>query len=285
MTIGDTETTIRQRRQLAEAAIAHATRGDWDAAVEANQQLLELGPDTDAYNRLGKALAELDHHVEALKAYEHALERDATNRIAERNVARLRVLVGGEASKAGGGRPKGNGRANGPSEKASAAHFIEEMGKTGSARLINLVPARQLAPVSPGDAVELVLEGELLLARAGEMELGQVEPRVGARLAKLMHGGNRYEAAISVIDREDVRIIIREVFAHPDNFGKVSFPGSAAGRLGDVRPYMKGSALRYDDDEESEEPDEEAEEVEELDTSLPEFSAEPELEEELIEET
>jgi hypothetical protein len=48
---------------------------------------------------------------------------------------------------------------------------------------------------------------------------------------------------------------------------------------------MKGSALRYDDDEESEEPDEEAEEVEELDTSLPEFSAEPELEEELIEET
>jgi hypothetical protein len=32
------------------------------------------------------------------------------------------------------------------------------------------------------------------------------------------------------------------------------------------------------------EPDEEQEEVEELDTTLPEFSTEPELEEELIEE-
>jgi tetratricopeptide (TPR) repeat protein len=274
MTLGDTDLTIRQRRQLAETAIAQATNGEWESAVETNQQLLELGPDTDAYNRLGKALAELGRHTEALEAYEHALGRDATNRIAERNVARLRVLVGGEASS-----PE-----NGKAEKASAADFIEEMGKTGHARLINLAAARQLAPLTPGDAVELVLDGELLVARVGEAEIGQVEPRVGARLAKLMKGGNRYEAAITVLDREEVRIIIREVFAHPDNFGKVSFPGSATARSGDVRPYMKGTPLRYDDEEESEELDEEPEEVEELDTSLPEFSAEPELEEELLEE-
>jgi tetratricopeptide (TPR) repeat protein len=281
MTIGDTESIIRQRRQLADTAIGHATRGEWDAAVEANQQLLELGPDTDAYNRLGKALAELGRHAEALEAYERALERDATNRIAERNVARLRVLAAQQGAK-GGARPAGKN--NGKPEKASAAHFIEEMGKTGSARLINVAPARQLAPLSPGDAVDLVLDGELLLARVGSVDAGQVEPRVGVRLAKLIKGGNRYEAAISVLDRDDVRIIIREVFAHPDNFGKVSFPASSSGRPGDVRPYMKGTALRYDDDEESEELDEEAEEVEELDTSLPEYSAEPELDEELLEE-
>lgn len=47
---------------------------------------------------------------------------------------------------------------------------------------------------------------------------------------------------------------------------------------------MKGSALRYDDDDEVEETDEDSEEVEELDTSLPEYSGEPELEEELAEE-
>ncbi|MGH2456924.1 MAG: tetratricopeptide repeat protein [Candidatus Limnocylindria bacterium] len=275
MTLSDTETTIRQRRQLAESAIVHATRGEWSEAVDANRQLLELGPDTDAYNRLGKALAELGRHVEALEAYESALARDATNRIAERNVARLRVLVGGKAA----------AQENGKTGKASAAHFIEEMGKTGHARLINLAPARQLASLSPGDAVELDLDGELLQARVGGATVGQVEPRVGARLAKLIRGGNRYEAAFSVLDRDEARIIIREVFSHPDNFGKVSFPGSVAGRASDVRPYMKGTALRYDDDEESEELDEEQEEVEELDTSLPEFSAEPELEEELIEET
>lgn len=275
MTIGDTETTIRQRRQLADAAISHATRGEWEAAVEANRQLLESGPDTDAYNRLGKALAELGRNEEALEAYQHALSRDATNRIAERNVARLQVIAGGKAKKNNG---------NGKSEKASAASFIEEMGKTGHARLVNLAPPRKLAPLSPGDAVELALDGEQLLVRAGEIEVGQVEPRIGNRLAKLIRGGNRYEAAITMMDRDDVRIIVREVFAHPSNFGKVSFPGSVAARPGDVRPYLKGSPLRYDDEEESEELDEEQEEVEELDTSLPEYSDEPELEEELIEE-
>jgi hypothetical protein len=139
--------------------------------------------------------------------------------------------------------------------------------------------------LSPGDAVELVLDAELLMARVGETEIGQVEPRVGARLAQLMKGGNRYDAAITMVNGEEVRIIIREVFAHPDNFGKVSFPGTTAGRPAGVRPDIRGSALRYDDEgEESEELEEEPEEVEELDTSLPEFSAEPELEEELLEE-
>lgn len=280
MTLGEIDTINRQRRQLAETAIGHATRGDWETAVEVNRELLELGPDTDAYNRLGKALAELGRDDEALEAYEQALERDSTNRIAERNVERLRVVVANRSD--GDGKKK---VANGRPEKAPAAHFIEEMGKTGHARLINLAAPRVLAPLSPGDGVELRVDGEQLVAVAGQSEVGQVDPRIGIRLVKLVEGGNRYEAAITVVSNDDVRIIIREVFAHPSNFGKVSFPGNVAARAGDVRPYIKGTALRYDDEEESEELDEESEEVEELDTTLPEFSAEPELEEELLEES
>ena len=33
MTIGEVEAANRQRRQLADQAIGHATRGDWEAAV------------------------------------------------------------------------------------------------------------------------------------------------------------------------------------------------------------------------------------------------------------
>ncbi len=280
MTLGETDTINRQRRQLYEAAITHATTGSWEAAVDANRQLLELGPDTDAYNRLGKALAELDRHEEALEAYGQALTRDATNRIAERNVERLRVLLA-----AGDGAKRSTPRGNGRPERAAAAHFIEEMGKTGHARLVSVAAPRKLAPLSPGDAVELVIDGDQLIARSGDLEVGTVERRVGTRLLKLMETGNRYDAALTVLHEDEVRIIIREVFAHPANFGKVSFPGTASARAGDVRPYMKGSALRYDDEEESEEPDEDSEEVEELDTSLPEYSAEPELEEEVLEES
>ena len=277
MTIGEVEAANRQRRQLADMAIGHATRGDWESAVQANRELLELGPDTDAYNRLGKALAELGRHAEALEAYEQALARDATNRIAERNVERLRLLAERQPESA-------DGAGDGKPDKAPAALFIEEMGKTGHARLINIESADKLAPLSPGDQVVLTPSGAQLVANVGDEEIGQVEPRVGSRLVKLMAGGNRYEAAITIISRDDVRIIIRETFAHPANFGKVSFPGSSTSRGGDVRPYMKGSPLRYDDEEESEEFEEEPEEVEELDTTLPEFSTEPELEEELLEE-
>jgi tetratricopeptide (TPR) repeat protein len=276
MAVGEADTTTRQRRQFGEAAIAHATRGEWDAAVEANQSLLELGPDIDAYNRLGKAFAELGRHDEALAAYEQALERDATNRIAQRNVERLRLLSA-EQRKAGNGKKRAG--------KAPATVFIEEMGKTGRARLINIAGPRVLAPLSPGDAIDLTVEGDELVASADGATLGTVEPRIASRLLKLIATGNRYEAAITTIHESgsDLTIMLREVFTHPANFGKVSFPTVAASGPG-VRPYMKGSALRYDDDEETEEVDEDSEEVEELDTTLPEYSAEPDDEEELVEE-
>ena len=275
MTLDETETVNRQRRHLTDIAIGQATRGEWEAAVSTNKQILELGGDTDAYNRLGKALSELDRHAEALEAYQAALEREKTNRIAERNIERLEALLTA-ADAARGDRH---------AAQAPAALFIEEMGKTGSARLINLAPAKQLAPLSPGDAIELRAADEELEARVRGLKVGQVEPRVANRLLKLMAKGNRYEAALTTIRDDDLRLIIREVFADPANFGTVSFPGAAAGRTGDVRPYMKGTALRYDDEEESEESEEEPEEVEELDTSLPELSSEPDEEEELLEET
>jgi tetratricopeptide (TPR) repeat protein len=276
MALGEADSTTRQRRQLGEAAIAHATRSEWEEAVDANRQLLELGPDIDAYNRLGKALAELNRPDEALVAYEQALERDATNRIAQRNVERLRMVLAAD-------KPAKNGK--GRTDKAPATLFIEEMGKTGRARLINLAAPRVLAPLSPGDAVELEVEGQELHARVGGAPIGSVEPRIAARLRKLMASGNRYEAAITTIHEAgaELTIIIREVFTHPSNFGKVSFPTVSQSGAG-VRPYMKGSALRYDDEDEVEEADEDSEEVEELDTTLPEYSGEPELEEELVEE-
>lgn len=274
MTTAENEADTRLRRQLAEAAIAHATRGEWREAADANRQIVELGADVDTYNRLGKALSELGEHAEALEAYQAALERDGTNRIAQRNVDRLGLML-----------EQSDGTAQGKGNKASASHFIEEMGKTGNARIINLASSRVLATLSPGDTVVLVVHGEELNAKVGRSVIGQVEPRIATRLLKLMASGNRYEAALATVHDGELRVIIREVFAHPDNFGLVSFPAAAGRASGDVRPYMKGSAVRYDDEDEAgEESEEEPEEVEELDTTLPELSGEPDLEEELLEE-
>jgi tetratricopeptide (TPR) repeat protein len=276
MALGGADTTARQRRQLAEAAIAHATRGEWEEAVVANRQLLDLGPDIDACNRLGKALAELGRHAEALTAYGQALERDATNRIAQRNIERLRVVMAVR-------RPTTNGKSR--PEKAPVTLFIEETGKTGRARLINLAAPRVLAPLSPGDAISLDVEGDELVASVATTTIGSVEPRIATRLLKLIAAGNRYDAAITTVHEAggEVVVMVREAFSHPNNFGRVSFPTQGQSGVG-VRPYIKGTPLRYDDDDEVEEADEDSEEVEELDTTLPEYSSEPELEEEPVEE-
>ncbi|CAN5327578.1 tetratricopeptide repeat protein [soil metagenome] len=276
MALGEADTTARQRRQLAEAAIAHATRGEWEEAVVANRQLLDLGPDIDACNRLGKALAELGRHAEALTTYEQALEWDATNRIAQRNIERLRVLMAAK-------RPTTNGKSR--PEKAPVTLFIEETGKTGRARLINLAAPRVLAPLSPGDAISLDVEGDELVASVAATTIGSVEPRIATRLLKLIAAGNRYDAAITTVHEAggEVVVMVREVFSHPNNFGRVSFPTQGQSGAG-VRPYIKGTPIRYDEGDEVEEADEDSEEVEELETTLPEYSTEPELEEEPVEE-
>ena len=83
-------------------------------------------------------------------------------------MGRLRVIAGGgvDAGGVGDGKP----------EKASASHFIEEMGRPGHARLINLISAKQLAPLSAGDAVELTLDGTLLVASVGRSRSARSSP-------------------------------------------------------------------------------------------------------------
>jgi len=249
----------RQKRQLAEQAIAQASAAQWADAAETNVRLLELGPDAEAENRLAKAHWEMGQLATAREHYQTALALDPTNRIAERNIDRLKMLMmaAGEntvAAKAG--------------SKASVSIFVEETGKTGFAFLTDLADPRQLAQVNPGDAVELTPEGNRLIAHSNGVRIGVVEPRVAARLLKLMADGNKYAAGVTSLGDKDVRIILREVFQDPLNYGKVSFPTAA--KSTDLRPYTKGTLVREEMElEEDLEDDDEDDEIEGLDRVLP----------------
>jgi hypothetical protein len=146
--------------------------------------------------------------------------------------------------------------------------FVEETGKTGFAYLTDLAHPRELAQVNPGDYVELTPEGNRLIATSNGVRIGVVEPRVAARLLKLIADGNKYSAGVTSLGDKDVRIIIREVFQDPTNYGKVSFPTAA--KSTDLRPYTKGTLVREEMELEEElEEDEEDEEIEDLDRVLP----------------
>ena len=116
--------------------------------------------------------------------------------------------------------------------------------------------------------MELTPEGNRLIAHSNGVRIGVVEPRVAARLLKLIADGNKYFAGVTSLGDKDVRIIIREVYQDPRNYGKVSFPTAA--KSTDLRPYTKGTLVREEMDLEDDlEDDEEDEEIEDLDRVLP----------------
>ncbi len=153
MTFPETESTAsspaattRIKRQLAEQATALAAAGQWSEAADANRKLLELGADAESENRLAKALWELGELGNAREHYQAALALDPTNRIAERNIDRLRTLLVAAGEKT---VPAQDG------SKAPVRIFVEETGKTGFAHLIDLPDPKKLAqlPQRLGQAV------------------------------------------------------------------------------------------------------------------------------------
>ena len=266
MTFSETDSTAsspaaatRVKRQLAEQAIAQAAAGQWSDAADTNRKLLEMGAEADAENRLAKALWEQGELGAAREHYQAALALDPTNRIAERNIDRLKVLLNAAGEKT---VPAQEG------SKAPVSIFVEETGKTGFAFLTDLASPKELAQVNPGDAVELVPERSRLIAFSNGVRIGVVEPRVAARLLKLIADGNKYAAGVTSLGDKDVRLIIRETFQDPSNYGKVSFPTAA--KSTDLRPYTKGTLVREEMElEEDLEDDEEDEEIEDLDRVLP----------------
>lgn len=257
----------RRRRQLSDQAIQMARESRWDEAVAVNRELLTILPhDASTLNRLGKALSELGQYSEAKRAYTEALEQDPANNIARKNLERISSLSDEEPS---------DGRH--AVERIDPRLFIEETGKTGFTVLVDLAPREVIARLSAGDQVYLVPEGSILyVTNAADERIGRVEPRLANRLIKFMRGGNKYAAGIADLSDTEIRLIIRETFQHPSQFGKVSFPAHGASET--IRAYTKESMVRHDVDEEDEFGDDN-DYGDEVDEEEAEDSGEPEFEE------
>jgi len=229
------EDRTKTKRQQSEVAIQAALQGKWTDAIQINRQILESFPsDVDAYNRLGKAQTELGKYKDARASYEKALEIDPLNTIAQKNLARLATLGKSAPPRAA-------------AQKLSPQMFIEETGKTGITTLTRIdtdIAARMTA----GDQVQLAHQKGSLVVKAMDGDfLGEVEPRLAARLAKLLDGGNEYVAAIQSSDDGGVKVFIRETFQDASQTGKLSFPPTVTES---VRPYVKERLVRNDADDE-----------------------------------
>lgn len=200
-------------------AVELALAGSWNEAVDMNRQvLLERPGDAEAYNRLGKALTELGSIEEAISAFEGALLFSPHNAIARRNLERLMS----HRNRRSDGCPDTEVRRGQGGRRR--AHLTEETGKSAVVPLVNVADPAALPGLMPGDAVELVCSGNMIRVISDGARIGQVEPRHGARISRLMSGGNRYEASVKEIEGNGVSLLIREVYKHPSQIGMVSFP-------------------------------------------------------------
>jgi hypothetical protein len=202
---------------LVSEAVSLAMGGQWAQAIEANRAILNAFPDDlGSYNRLGKALSELGQISKAREAFRRVLEISPQNAIAQKNLQRLSSLSD-EA-------PAADATS---AEAASAARraFIGESGRAGVTTLTNAGAPQTLLKLAPGKPLKLVPAGKGLRVTdpCGDY-VGSVAPKLGARLLRLINGGNVYEAAVTSIDGNEVTIIVREVFKHPSQAETVSFP-------------------------------------------------------------
>ena len=245
----------KTKRQLVEDARDAAVEGRWDEAIAINQEIIGRFPqDADAHNRLGRAHLEFGRHGAAHDAYVAALRIDPANLIARRNLQRLEVLRGqqeadGAEPTSGGAMPRTN-------------VFIEEVGKTLVEELVNPASPQVLAEISPGQQLELRVEGDRLIVVDDRRRiLGEIESKFAERVIELQAGGNRYEVYALGMSSQSLRIILREVYRDPSQANKVSFPG----KIKATRAYLRERDLLRQRDEAdfllAEEDDEEEEEV------------------------
>ena len=227
------EDKARLRRKASQEAIALAMQSRWQEAVTVNQSIIDLFPtDIDAYNRLGRAFMELGEFAKAKQAYNHTIELDPYNSIAQRNLQRLSLLRDLKIS------------VKEERREVSPDLFIGEMGKAGVVNLQDLAPKEILAKMAAGNQVYLKVKSRQLVVENEKGEyLGLVELPHGLRLARLIEGGNKYAAAIVNIDNNSARVIIRETFQHPSQVGRLSFPVIA---VEGFQPHVKDTLLRHE---------------------------------------
>ena len=210
------------KRERAKEAISLALKSQWEEAVTVNRDILKDYPeDVESYNRLGKALSELGQYKEAEDAFRQALSISRANVIARKNLQRLAHLQ----SKSNLAKP---------SSKVTPQLFMEESGKTATVFVQGLPPDSTHLRLSPGDAVELKVNGSSMSVETPQGEyLGRIEVKLAARLGRLILGGNQYAAGVVAVDEHNLTIMIKETSQHSSQIGVVSFP--SMGTVGD--PY------------------------------------------------
>ncbi len=228
---------MRYRRRLVETAIAHAASREWDAAIDTNLQIIELGADAETYNRLGKAYLELGQYDRALEYYRETLNSSPANIVALKNRKRLEQMQSLKIAPADKSR-----------DYSAPQVFIVDPGKTALTTLTHHGDPAVLMRLHTAEilTIEIAEDADVVLKDGDGQIVGYLEPQLAQRMRELATQGNRYEAVVANLEQGSIKVLIRETYVAPELRSRVAFPGKLGGDIAHFRTYQRDLPIAYD---------------------------------------
>lgn len=189
--------------RLKEQAVEKAVHGRFQEAIELNLEVLRMAAeDTDTLMQLAHAYWQIGDIVHATKYYRKTLSVDPNNLLAKKRLELLKPLS--IKTQRSSNRKKGR--------IVPVSEFIEEPGKTKTIRLSNLGKPEHISLLNIGEEVNLNIRKHKIEVRdeSGNF-IGYLPDDISKRLVQLIVGECTYEAFIFSIDKNEVKIFVREV--------------------------------------------------------------------------
>lgn len=221
---------------LAQDAIDAALSADWQKALFINQEILKTSPsDINALNRMGRAYAELGNMQKARECVQEVLKLDPFNSIAQKALDRWKGLKNGEALISG---------------PISSHMFLEEPGKTKIISLVHIGSPDTLAEINAGDEVKFNSNAhKVTVTSSNGKHVGRLPDDLSARIRKLVSLGYEYKIFIKSVDKNEVKVFIREM-KRPTKLSDI--PSFTSERINYVS-YTPRELLQQDDDPQEDE--------------------------------
>lgn len=216
-------------RHLPAQAVAAALSQNWKEAIRINTAIVREQKDNiEALSRLAYGYVKTGQLSLAKKTYEKVLQLDQYNHIAQKNLKKLATL-------------KKKDLVHDATAHVSPMMFLEEPGKTKIVDCIHVAPSQVLSVLSAGQEVELKAKNHCIEIRSRQNTyLAALPDDMSFKLIKLLSAGNTYRAIVKSVEKNALKVIIRELsrgkrFANQPSFtSTTSYVPFAHGGTGTV---------------------------------------------------
>lgn len=188
---------------LKELAVEKAIEGNFCEAIELNLKILKINPDdTEALMQLAHAYWQSGEINLAIKYYKKALQLEPNNTLAKKRLLLLKPLM--KKTHPNPNRKKGR--------VVPITDLIEEPGKTKTVKLANIGKPEHISLLSIGEEVFInIRKRKLEIRDLSANFIGHLPDDVSKRLIQLIKKKCKYEAFIFSIDKNEVKVFIREI--------------------------------------------------------------------------